>query len=130
MDKLYNIQQLKKCFGQQTKFYILDISKTIKLLDEIEQSLDDTIIWKLQAENKINFKYTPMEEHTECNQQEDNNLVFYHGTGEQDDPIQIDWLRRSEDEPYCILTVLLDGRGIGLLYVWCMFLILYMRFYA
>ena len=31
-----------------------------------------------------------MEEHTECNRQEDNNLVFYHGTGEQDDPIQID----------------------------------------
>ena len=56
MDKLYNIQQLKKCFGQQTKSYILDISKAIKLLDEIEQSLDDTIIWKLQAENKINFK--------------------------------------------------------------------------
>ena len=38
MDKLYNIQQLKKCFGQQTKFYTLDISKAIKLLDEIEQS--------------------------------------------------------------------------------------------
>ena len=90
MDKLYNIQQLKKCFGQQTKFYILDISKAIKLLDEIEQSLDDTIIWKLQAENKINFKYTPMAEQTECNRQEDNNFVFYHGTGEQDDPIQID----------------------------------------
>ena len=90
MDKLYNIQQLKKYFGQQTKFYILDISKAIKLLDEIEQSLDDTIIWKLQAENKINFKYTPMEEQTECNRQEDNNFVFYHGTGEQDDPIQID----------------------------------------
>ena len=90
MDKLYNIQQLKKCFGQQTKFYILDISKAIKLLDEIEQSLDDNIIWKLQAENRINFKYTPMEEHTECNRQEDNNLVFYHGTGEQVDPIQID----------------------------------------
>ena len=90
MDKLYNIQQLKKCFGQQTKFYILDISKAINLLDEIEQSLDDTIIWKLQAENNIHFKYTPMEEHTECNRQEDNNFVFYHGTGEQDDPIQID----------------------------------------
>ena len=71
-----------------------------------------------------------MEEHTKCNRQEDNNLVFYHGTGEQDDPIQIDKLRRSEDEPYCILTVLLDERGIGLLYVWCMFLILYMRFYT
>ena len=40
MDKLYNIQQLKECFGQQTKFII----KAIKLLDEIEQSLDDTII--------------------------------------------------------------------------------------
>ena len=90
MDKLYNIQQLKDCFGQQTKFYILDISKAIKLLDEIEQSLDDTIIWKLQAENNIHLKYTPMEEPTECNGQEHNNFVFYHGTGEQDDPIQID----------------------------------------
>ena len=65
MDKLYNIQQLKECFGHQTKFYILDISKAIKLLDEIEQSLDDTIIWKLQAENNIHLKYTPMEEPTE-----------------------------------------------------------------
>ena len=90
MDKLYNIQQLKDCFGQQTKFYILDISKAIKLLDEIEQSLDDTTIWKLQAENNIHLKYTPMEEPTECNGQEDNNFVFYHGTGKQDDPIQID----------------------------------------
>ena len=44
--------------------------------------------------------------------------------GEQDDPIQIDYLQRSKDESYCILTVLLDGRRIGLLYVWCMFLIL------
>ena len=67
MDKLYNIQQIKECFGQQTKFYIL-----------------------LQAENNIPLKYTPMEEPTECNGQEDNNFVFYHGTGEQDDPIQID----------------------------------------
>ena len=90
MDKLYNIQQLKECFGQQTKFYILDISKAIKLLDEIEQSLDDTIIRKLQAENNIYLKYTSMEEHTECNGQEDNNFVFYHGAGQQDDPIQID----------------------------------------
>ena len=55
MDKLYNIQQLKKCFGQQTKFYILDICKAIKLLSKIEQSLDDTIIWKLQAENNIHL---------------------------------------------------------------------------
>ena len=85
-----DIRQLKECFRQQTKFYILDISKAIKLLDEIEQSLDDTIIWKLQAENNIHLKYTPMEESTECNGQEDNNFVFYHGTGEQDDPIQID----------------------------------------
>ena len=38
MDNLYDIQQLKECFGQQTKFYILNISKAIKLLDEIEQS--------------------------------------------------------------------------------------------
>ena len=66
MDKLYNIQQLKECFGLQTKFYILDISKAIKLLDEIEQSLDGTIIWKLQAESNIHLKYTPMEEPTEC----------------------------------------------------------------
>ena len=35
MDNLYNIQQLKECFGQQTKFYVLDISKAIKLLGEI-----------------------------------------------------------------------------------------------
>ena len=90
MDKLYNIQLLKECFGQKTKFYILDISKAIKLLDEIEQSLDDTIIWKLQAENNIHLKYTPMEKPTECNRQEDSNFVFYHGNGEQDDPIQID----------------------------------------
>ena len=90
MNKLYNIQQLKECFGQQTKFYILDISKAIKLLSEIEQSLDDTIIWKLQAGNNIPLKYTPMEEPTECNRQEDYHFVFYHGTGEQDDPNQID----------------------------------------
>ena len=90
MDKLYNIQQLKECFGQQTKFYILDISKAINFLDEIERSLDDTIIWKLQAENNIHLKYTHMEEPTECNGQGDFNFVFYHGTGEQDDPIQID----------------------------------------
>ena len=31
-----------------------------------------------------------MEEPTECNRQEDSNFVFYHGTGEQDDPIKID----------------------------------------
>ena len=69
MDKLYNIQQLKECFGQQTQFNILDISKAIKLLVEIEQSLGDTIIWKLQAENNIHLKYTHMEEPTECNGQ-------------------------------------------------------------
>ena len=90
MDNLYYIQQLKECFGQQTKFYILDVSKVSKLLSEIEQKLDDTILWKLQAENNIHLKYTPMEEPTECNGQEDNNFVFYHGTGEQHDPIQID----------------------------------------
>ena len=90
MDKLYNIQQLKECFGQQTKFYILDISKAIKLLDEIEQGLDDTIIQKSQAENSIHLKYTPIEEPTECNGQGNNNFVFHDGTGEQDDPIQID----------------------------------------
>ena len=87
MDNLYDSQQLKECFGQQTKFYVLDISKAIKFLSEIEQSLDDTILWKLQAINNIHLKYSPMEESTECNRQEDNN--FYHGTGEQDDPIQI-----------------------------------------
>ena len=65
-------------------------SKAIKLLDEIEQSLDNTIIWKLQAENNIHLKYTSMEEPTECNRQEDYHFKFYHGTGEQDDPIQID----------------------------------------
>ena len=35
MDYLYNIQQLKQFFGQQTKFYVLDISKAINLLGEI-----------------------------------------------------------------------------------------------
>ena len=50
MDKLYNIKQLKECFGQQTKFYVLDISKAIKLLVRIEQNLDDTIIRKFQVE--------------------------------------------------------------------------------
>ena len=88
MDKLYNIQQLKEWTAD--KILVLDISKAIKLLSEIEQSLDDTIIWKFQAENNIYLKYTPMEEPTECNGQEDNNFVFYHGTGEQDDPIQKD----------------------------------------
>ena len=89
MDKLYNIQQLKEWTAD--KILVLDISKAIKLLSEIEQSLDDTIIWKFQAENNIHLKYTtPMEEPTICNRQEDNNFVFYHGTGEQDDPIQID----------------------------------------
>ena len=87
MDNLYNIQQLKECFGQQTKFYVLDISKAIKHLNKNEQSLDDTIIWKLQAENNIRLKYTSMEEPTECNRQEDSNFVFYHGTWEQDDPV-------------------------------------------
>ena len=88
MDKVYNIQQLKEWTAD--KILVLDISKAIKLLSEIEQSLDDTIIWKFQAENNIHLKYTPMEEPTECNRQEDNNFVFYHETWEQDDPIQID----------------------------------------
>ena len=52
MDNIYNIQQLKECFGQQTKFYVLNINKAIKRLGEIKQNLDNTIIWKLQAENK------------------------------------------------------------------------------
>ena len=56
MDKLYNIQQLKECFGQQTIFYILDISKAIKLLDEIEQSLDDTIIWNIASGKQYSFE--------------------------------------------------------------------------
>ena len=77
-------------FWAADKILVLDISKAIKLLSKIEQSLDDTIIWKFQAENNIHLKYTPMEEPTECNRQDDNNFVFYHGTGEQDDPIQID----------------------------------------
>ena len=76
-------------FWTADKILVLDISKAIKLLSEIEQSLDDTIIWKLQAENNIHLKYTPMEEPTECNGQEDKNFVIYHETGEQDDPIQI-----------------------------------------
>ena len=87
MDNLYNIQQLKECFGQQTKFYVLDISKAIEHLSKNEQSLDNTIIWKLQAENNIRLKYTSMEEPTKCYRQEDSNFVFYHGTGEQDDPV-------------------------------------------
>ena len=29
------------------------------------------------------------------------NNVFYHGTGDHDDTIQIDEMQRSEDEPYC-----------------------------
>ena len=82
MDKLYNIQQLKEWTAD--KILVLDISKAIKLLSEIEQSLDDTIIWKFQVENNIHLKYTPMEEPTECNRQEDNNIVIYHGAGMQD----------------------------------------------
>ena len=65
MDKLDNIQQLKEWTAD--KILVLDISKGIKLLSEIEQSLEDTIIWKFQAENNIHLKYTPMEEPTECN---------------------------------------------------------------
>ena len=67
MDKLYNIQQLKEWTAD--KILVLDISKAIKLLSKIEQCLDDTIIWKFQAENNIHLKYTPMEEPTECNRQ-------------------------------------------------------------
>ena len=77
-------------FWTAEKFYVLDISKAIKLLSEIEQSSDDTIIWKLKAENNIQLKYTTMEKPTECNRQEDYHFVFNHGTGEQGDPIQID----------------------------------------
>ena len=69
---------------------MLDISKASKLLDKIEHYSDDTIIWELQAENNIQMKYTLMGGPTESNGQEDNNVVFYYWTGEQDDPIQID----------------------------------------
>ena len=58
MDKLYNIHQLKEWTAD--KILVLDISEAIELLSEIEQSLDDTIIWKFQAENNIHLKYTPM----------------------------------------------------------------------
>ena len=89
MDNPYNIQQLRVLDNRQN-FTNWITTKQIKLLNEIEQSFDDTIIWKLQAENNIWLQYTPMEEPIECNGQEDNNFVFYHGTGEQDDQIQID----------------------------------------
>ena len=56
MDNLYNIQQLKECFGQQTKIYVLDISKAVKRVGTIEQNIDDTIIRKLQAENNIQLR--------------------------------------------------------------------------
>ena len=56
-----DIQQLKECLGQQTKFYLLDISKVIKILGEIDKNLDNTIIWKLQTENNIQLKYSLME---------------------------------------------------------------------
>ena len=88
MDKLYNIQQLKEWTAD--KILVLDISKAIKLLSEIEQFSDDIIIWKLKAENNIQLKYTTMEKPTESKRQEDYHFVFYHGNGEQDDPIQID----------------------------------------
>ena len=89
MDNLYNIQQLRVSDNRQN-FTNWITTKQLKLLNEIEQSFDDTIIWKLQAENNIWLQYTPMEEPTECNGQEENNFVFNPGTGEQDDPIQID----------------------------------------
>ena len=76
MDNLYNIQQLKDCFGQRTKFYILDVSKAITHFDKIGQK-SDTIIQNLQAESIIQMKYTPMEGPTECNRREDNNVLFY-----------------------------------------------------
>ena len=66
MDNQYNIQQPKERFGRQTKFYVLDISIANKLLGEIEQNSDVTIIQKLQAENNIQLKYTSMEEPNEC----------------------------------------------------------------
>ena len=50
----------------------------------------DIIRRELQAENNIQLKYTSMEEPTEFNRQDDNNFVFYHGTGEQDVTNQID----------------------------------------
>ena len=33
--------------------------------------------------------------------------LFYHGTGEQDDPFQIDETQRSKDEPYFTLDFFL-----------------------
>ena len=53
-----------------------------------------------------------MEEPTECNRQEDNNFVFlpwnWGAGGSNTDRLAA----RSEDEPYCILTVLLDGQRL------------------
>ena len=34
MDKLYNVQQPEKHFGQKTKFYVLDINEAAKPLDK------------------------------------------------------------------------------------------------
>ena len=47
MDKMYNVQQLEDRFGQQTKFPVL-ISMKLSLLNHFKQTLDDTMIWKLQ----------------------------------------------------------------------------------
>ena len=77
MDNLYNIQQPKDCFGQRPNFYVLDISKAIKLLDKIEQNSDDTIILKLKVENNIQLKYTPKEGSMECNRWKDKQSCIY-----------------------------------------------------
>ena len=47
MDKMYNVQQLEERFGQQTKFPVL-VSMNLSLLNKFKQTLDDTMIWKLQ----------------------------------------------------------------------------------
>ena len=77
MDNLYNIQQPKDCFEQRPNFYVLDISKAIKLLDKIEQNSDDTIILKLKVENNIQLKYTPKEGSMECNRRKDKQSCIY-----------------------------------------------------
>ena len=55
MDNLYNIQHIKECFGQQTKFYVLDISKASNLLDKIEQNSDNTISQKVQSDEIYSY---------------------------------------------------------------------------
>ena len=65
IDRLYNVQQLKECFGQQMKFYILYINEAVTLLNKCEPTLDDTIIRKLQEVETTWLKYTPLKEPAE-----------------------------------------------------------------